>query len=261
MTLTLEPGARADADVSVDELAQLSPRQRSAAERRARRLTGALDEYPHLLAMKAREKYLFRSDYFQVDDSYACVLGYFHDDAAHDDFGAFWGINRIPAGLGAGVSSIVFEQVGRMGEKWVDDHLKTSETIGNMAEREAAGGGSTAMSRRKLNKSRSDLESIAGEIQDGASYLHVHNRMLLKAPTLEALDTAVDRLRRLYVDRFATLSVAAYPGEQREELSNLFSKNDRKRGKGFHFTSTEFAGSHSLVTNGLNDPAGSTWAS
>ncbi|HEU5223064.1 MAG TPA: hypothetical protein VFU07_05210 [Candidatus Lumbricidophila sp.] len=246
-----------DAEQGFDgDLSELTPRQRRAAERRARRLSGALSEYPHLLALKPREQYLFRSDYFQIDDSYACVLGYFHDDAAKDDFVAFWGVYRIPAGLGEGVSTVVLEQVRAKGQKWIEDKLKTSETMGNLSARDQASGGSTAMTRRRANKSRNDIELIAGELQDGASYLHVHNRLLVKAPTLESLDAAIDSIRRLYVDRFATLKVAPYAGEQRQELSTLLNRNAEKRGKGFHYTSIEFAGSHSLVTNGLNDASG-----
>ncbi|MDP9903209.1 hypothetical protein [Arthrobacter bambusae] len=243
-------------DEHADSLMGLTPRQRRAAERKARRLSGNLESYAHLLAMKPREGYLFRSDYFKIDDGFACILGYFHNDAAQDDFGAFWGINRIPLGLGERVSAVVLEQVHRRGEKWIDDHLKSANTLGNLAEREQKGSGSTATSRRRLSKSRQDTETIAAELLDGASYLHVHNRLLLKAPTLAALETSVDRVKRLYVERFATLNVAPYPGEQRREASTLFGRNEAKRGKGFHYTSTEFAGSYSLVTNGLNDPAG-----
>jgi len=239
-----------------DPLMGLTPRQRRAAQRKARRLSGNVEAYAHLLAMKPREGYLFRSDYFKIDDGFACVLGYFHNDAAQDDFGAFWGIGRIPMGLGEGVSTVMLEQVRRMSEKWINDHLKSTEALGKLAEREQKGSGSTATSRRRLSKSRQDTENIAAELLDGASYLHVHNRILLKAPTLASLDTSVDRIKRLYVERFATLNVAPYHGEQRREVSTLLGRNEAKRGKGFHYTSTEFAGSHSLVTNGLNDPAG-----
>ncbi len=232
----------------------------SAAERRAerkkeRQLGGTFDDHPHLLALKPRERYVFRSDYFQIDDHHACVLGFFHDDGARDDFGAFWGINRIPTGLPEDVTVVVLEQVRRMGEKWIEDRIKTAEKLDRLEEGEQAQSG-TMSSRRRAAKVSDDIEIVSGEIQDGASYLHVHNRLLVKAPSLEVLDDAVERIGRLYIDRFGTLKVAAYPGEQRQELGNLLGKNERKRGRGFHFTSVEFAGSHSLVTNGLNDPAG-----
>ncbi|MFF2053883.1 hypothetical protein ACFVU2_19920 [Leifsonia sp. NPDC058194] len=247
--------AKRDAEAAADPYAGMTPAQRRAAERAQRQLKGTFENYPHLLAMKPREGYQFRSDYFQVDGGVACILGFFHDEAARDDFGAFWGINRIPAGLNDGVSVVVLEQVRRMGEKWIDDHIASTEKLDKLDSGEQASTG-TATSRRKAQKVSGDVSEATAEIQDGASYLHIHNRLLVKAPSLSALDEALERITRLYVDRFGTLTVAAYPGEQRPELTGLFRKNDKKRGRGQHFTSVEFAGSHSLVTNGLNDPAG-----
>lgn len=226
------------------------------ARKEARQLKGSFDQYPHLLALKPKEKYVFRSDYFEVDDNHVgCILGFFHDEAARDDFGSFWGINRIPNGLADGVTVVVLEQVRRMGEKWIDDHIKVAEKLDKLEEGEQATSG-TMRSRRKAAKVSDDMEIISGEIQDGASYLHVHNRLLVKAPDLATLDASIEKIGRLFIDRFGTLTVASYPGEQRQELSKLFAKNEKKRGHGFHFTSIEFAGSHSLVTNGLNDATG-----
>lgn len=238
-----------------DPYAGMSAKERKAAEKKARQLSGTFEDYPFLIALKPKERYVFRSDYFQLDNRYACILGFFHDDGARDDFGAFWGINRIPVGLPEGVTVVVLEQIRRMGEKWIEEKVRTVEKLDRMEEGEQAQSG-TMSSRRKSAKVSDDMEIVAGEIQDGASYLHVHNRLLVRGPSLEVLDDAVERIGRLYIDRFGTLKVAAYPGEQRQELTNLFGRNERKRGKGFHFTSVEFAGSHSLVTNGLNDPAG-----
>lgn len=231
-------------------------RAERAARKEARHLKGSFETYPHLLALKPKEKYVFRSDYYEVDDSHvACVMGFFHDDAARDDFGAFWGINRIPAGLDDGVTVVVLEQVRRMGEKWIDDRVKVAEKLDKLDEGEQAQSG-TMRSKRKAAKVSDDMTIVSGEIQDGASYLHVHNRLLIKALDLETLDASIDKISRLFIDRFGTLKIAAYPGEQRPELSKIFAKNEKKRGHGFHFTSIEFAGSHSLVTNGLNDATG-----
>ena len=220
-----------------------------------RQLQGTFDTYPHLLALKPKERYLFRSDYFEVDGSVACVLAYFHDDAAHDNFAAFWGIDRIPDGLDDRVSAVVLEQVRRMDDKWIDSFARQSEKLDMLDANEQAETGTTS-SRRKAEKVSSDLEVTIGEIQDGASYLSVHNRLFLKAPDLETLDDSIERVTRLYIDRFGTLKAASYAGEQRQELSGLFRNNAKKRGRGFHFTSTELAGSYSLVTNGLNDKGG-----
>ncbi|MCT9105413.1 hypothetical protein N4G69_07195 [Streptomyces mirabilis] len=223
--------------------------------REMKHLQGTFDAYPHLLALKPKEKYLFRSDYFEVDGSVVCILAYFHDDAAHDNFGAFWGIDRIPDGLDERVTAVVLEQVKRMDEKWIDSYTKQSEKLDRLdaSEQEETG---TTSSRRRAAKISGDLGITIGEIQDGASYLSVHNRLFLKAPDLATLDDTIDRVTRLYIDRFGTLKAAPYAGEQRQELSGLWKNNEKKKGKGFHFTSTELAGSYSLVTNGLNDKGG-----
>lgn len=231
-------------------------RAERSARKEARQLKGSFETYPHLLALKPKEKYVFRSDYYEVDDNHvACVMGFFHDDAARDSFGPFWGIHRIPAGLDDGVTVVVMEQVRRMGEKWIEERIKVAEKLDKLEEGEQAQSG-TMSSRRKAAKVADDMTIVSGEIQDGASYLHVHNRLLIKAPDLETLDASIEKITRLFIDRFGTLKIAAYPGEQRPELSKLFAKSDKKRGHGFHFTSVELAGSHSLVTNGLNDATG-----
>ncbi|MFJ9893631.1 hypothetical protein ACIQPR_09890 [Streptomyces sp. NPDC091280] len=239
---------------AADEAAE--PRKNWWQRRREmKHLQGTFGAYPHLLALKPKEKYLFRSDYFEVDGSVACILAYFHDDAAHDNFAAFWGIDRIPDGLDERVTAVVLEQVKRMDEKWIDSYTKQAEKLDRLDANEQEETGTTS-SRRKAAKISGDLGITIGEIQDGASYLSVHNRLFLKAPDLATLDDTIDRVTRLYIDRFGTLKAAPYAGEQRQELSGLWRNNEKKKGKGFHFTSTELAGSYSLVTNGLNDRGG-----
>ncbi|MEU7322548.1 hypothetical protein ABZ682_18595 [Streptomyces griseoviridis] len=244
----------APTDGAADEAAE--PKKNWWQRRReVKHLQGMFDAYPHLLALKPKEKYLFRSDYFEVDGSVACILAYFHDDAAHDNFAAFWGIDRIPDGLDERVTAVVLEQVKRMDEKWIDSYTKQSEKLDRLDANEQEETGTTS-SKRKAAKISGDLGITIGEIQDGASYLSVHNRLFLKAPDLATLDDTIDRVTRLYIDRFGTLKAAPYAGEQRQELSGLWKNNEKKKGKGFHFTSTELAGSYSLVTNGLNDRGG-----
>ncbi|MFF8917459.1 hypothetical protein ACF08M_30165 [Streptomyces sp. NPDC015032] len=241
-------------DVAADDAAE--PKKNWWQRRKeVKHLQGTFDAYPHLLALKPKEKYVFRSDYFEVDGSVACVLAFFHDDAAHDNLAAFWGIDRIPDGLDERVTAVVLEQVKRMDEKWIDSYTKQSEKLERLDRDEQEEAGTTS-SKRKAAKISGDLGVIIGEIQDGASYLSVHNRLFLKAPDLETLDDSIDRVTRLYIDRFGTLKAAPYAGEQRQELSGLWKNNDKKKGKGFYFTSTELAGSYSLVTNGLNDKGG-----
>lgn len=253
--------AAAQAEASTQEEKDDAPRRGRGPlswwrERKEQReLAGQFDSYPHLLALKPRERYLFRSDYYEVDSSYACVLAYFHDDAAQESYGAFWGIDKIPDGLDESVTAVVLEQVRRMTDSWIDRYTKDSERLTNIEAHDQAESG-TISSQRKARKYSADIETILAEIQSGASYLHVHSRLLLKAPSLEILEETVEKITRQNIDRFGTLQTAPYHGEQRQELQGLLRQNAKKRGKGLYFTSPEFAGSYSLVTNGLNDRNG-----
>ncbi len=223
--------------------------------RKKEKPTATFDQYPFLKAIKPREKYVFHSDYFQVDGRYATIMSFFHNDGAADNFGAFWGVNKIPTGLDKSVQIILFEQVRKMTESWIADHQSSAEDLAERDEHEQNKSGSLTQ-KAAANRKQTDLVDIAHEIQNGAAYLHVHFRLMVSAPSLEELDRAVDKIARQYIDRFATLSAAPYFGEQRRELANLFAKNDRKEGKGFWFTSEEYAGAYSLVTHGVEDPGG-----
>ena len=224
-------------------------------KRRAARESRTFAGEPFLKDIKPKERYIFHSDYFMIDDYYACILMYLHNSTARDGFGPFWGVNRIPADMPKGVTTINFEQIQCMSNAWVDEHQTRAEGIAEINETEQMRGG-TNSSKGRAARRQNDLFEIASELTDGATYLNVQNRILLKAPTLEALEQSIFKLDRLYNERFGTISVAPYVGDQRHELSSVFMRNEKKRGKGNYFTSTEYAGSYSLVTHGLEDAAG-----
>lgn len=242
-----------DDDEEVIDFSSLSKKERKALEDA---MGDTMNIYPHLMALKPREKYMFRSDYFHVDGQVATILSYFNDDSAMETLPPFWGINRIPNGLPKQVTAVILEQVSRESDSWVDDKLATTDKVDKLEEREDADGGSTMSDKRRRSRIAGMMNEIAAELLDGDAYLRVHNRLMLKAPSLDVLDDAIERVRRTYVDLFTSLNVEAWPGEQLKELSTMLSFNKDKRGKGFHFTSRQYAGSYSLVTNGLNDPRG-----
>lgn len=212
-------------------------------------------DYPLFRAIKPKSKFLFRSDYFQVDDSYATVLTVLHRNEADDNLGYFWGINLIPRNIGNDVSVRRIEHVGRMSESWIDQHQGRAEgLLNNQASETERDGSLTA--RQRLSKKQHQLLDIAHDLMNGSSYLRVAIRLLVKAPTLERLDDAVNKINRQYKDRFDTVFAAPYTGEQKRELANLLGKVEGKMGRNFMFTSAEFAGNYSLVTRGIEDPKG-----
>src|SRR5699024_12685352 len=80
-----------DSDINLDDtldVSKLSRKERKALEDA---MEGSISSYPHLMAMKPSEGYVFYSDYFTVDNHYGCVLAFFHDDSAEDHFAEFWG--------------------------------------------------------------------------------------------------------------------------------------------------------------------------
>ena len=230
-------------------------RKRKKLKKKKEKADLSYRSFPYLKKIKPKEKYVFHSDYFQIDDYYTTILSFFHNDAANDGFEPFWGLFLIPSGLPAGVTTINLEQVSRMSEKWILDHQHNAESVADKNEIEQHRSGSSA-ARMKASKAANDIAQIDMELNDGASYLNVQNRLMVKAPSLEDLDKAVLQIERLYSDRFGTLWVAPFQGEQRRELGDIFARNEKKKDKGFYYTSREYAGSYSLVTHGLEDPEG-----
>ena len=214
------------------------------------------EDNPHLLALRPHECYMFFSDYTRIDDNmYSCILAMFHNNGATDRFGQFWGLGLLPHNLPKTTKVIRFEQVNRLTDEWVNQHQTRSEKVAEANAGEQGRGG-TNTTRRKAGKASTDLETIAAELLNGASYLHVHYRLQVLAPSLKELDAAIDQIRKDYIDAFSSLTLEPYQGEQKKEMSTLLRDNDTKLGTGFYYTSTEYAGSYSLVTHGIEDHDG-----
>ena len=206
-------------------------------------------------ALKPKKAFVFRSDYMEIENHVATVLTVLHHQGADDNLGYFWGIQLIPRNLGDGVSVRRIEHASRVSESWIDQHQGRAEGLAASKENEVVRDGSMT-SRQKLSKEKQQLVDIAQDLANGSSYLRVAYRLLVKAPTLEALDEAVNKINRQYKDRFDTVHAAAYAGEQKRELGSILAGIDRKLGRNFMFTSSEFAGAYSLVTRGIEDPGG-----
>lgn len=206
-------------------------------------------------AVKPKEAYLFFSDYFKVDDTYGTVLTVFHNEGADDKLSYFWGIQLIPGDLDSDVSVRRLTHVARQSESWVMQHQGKAEGLLGSSEQQVMRDGSLS-ARARHSKKQTQLMDIANEIMSGSTYLRVAMRVLVKAPSLNKLDDAVEKINRQYMDRFDTIHADPYIGEQRNELSHVLQKVDKKEGKNFMFTSTEFAGNYDLVTHGIEDPNG-----
>ena len=211
--------------------------------------------FPELKKIKPYDGFVFHSDYFEIDSEFGCVLSFFHKEGAEDQFAAFWGLLMLPRGLESDITIHRFDQVSRMSQSWIDKHQNKSETVSDISGSEQSQKG-TASAKSKARRRAHDLEVIGQELLNGAAYLRVSFRLLVKAPTLEKLDAALEHIDRVYKDAMGTVNCAVYFGDQRAELESMFASIDEKPGKPFYFTSEEFAGNYSLVTAGLVDVRG-----
>ena len=214
------------------------------------------DDKPFLKDIKPKRKYIFHSDYFQIDDKYCTILSYIHPEGQDDKFGPFWGVSRVIVNVPDGVSVISFENEMRYTDGWIHQHQTKAEGVVQMNQNENNANGGTSSAKLKLRTKQEDLKTIATELQQGAAYMGVTFRMLVKADSLELLDQAVDKIQQAYIERFGTMTAGPFEACQREELSNLLKHPDKQRGKKFSLTSTEYAGSYNLVTRGLDDRNG-----
>lgn len=208
-----------------------------------------LYHYPDAMEIKPKRGYVFFSNKFKVDDGYACIASFFFRSAPSRSFGAFWGINLIPKNLPQEVVTINFDQVSRETDTWISKRFSKSGRILKMSD-----SGDDIQSSIKLSVKEDDFVTIAREHSDGASYLNVHNRLLIKAPTKEILDHSLNILEIYYKEQFGDLvELESYTGEQLTEMRTLFEPNQLKLGNGSHYTSVEYAGAYSLVTRGIED--------
>ena len=221
-------------------------------KRSSKNLTFA--NHPNLQKIKPREGYHFRSDYFRIDSSgrVGTVLSFFHMQGAADRYPTFWGVDTFPSDLPEGVTVLRFEQIVRMSDAWAEGRQTRSErNVGTESK-----GVRSNKKVVKMRKAARDLEVVATEMVNGAAYLLVTFRLLIKAPNLETLDLTVSKLSNQYLTRFTTLNIGSFFGEQHRELSTLLLPISKKAGKAYGFTSTEFAGAYSLMTRGLSDLGG-----
>lgn len=234
---------------------QFKKRIRNEEDEPVIHVKGKFRDNPLLNDVRPREGYYFHSDYFEVDDKVAKIVTFVNKAGGKKLLPVFWGINMIPQGLSPDVTVVLLQSHDKMTESWIEERQSKADKITSFNNNETK----KSKSRQQKDKAKAtsnDIDVITSEITDGASYLNIHFRMLIKAPDLKALEKAEEAIIRWYTSKFSTLKIETYEGKQRKELATLLAPTMLKTGKGFHLTSTEYAGNYNIVTQGLADPAG-----
>lgn len=217
--------------------------------------SGQIGRTSFLAKIGPRKGYHFFSDYFEIDDGYATILTIFNKAGADRHLPPMWGINLIPRGLGAHVTSRLLMQVNVAPPKWVESHQVDSDNRTVNQNREAVR--SSKSKDQKLAQYRTeDMKVIADDLSAGDSYMYVTFKLLVKAPTLEELDLAVDRINRRYGKLFSQVRATTFEGQQRDDVMHLFEPASAQIGHPYMFSASELAGNYNLVTHGISDEMG-----
>lgn len=238
--------------IKADKAIEQAKKSRSKNQEQAQKVqlgTGFLNK------LTARKGYVFFSDHFMIDDSYATILTVFNKDGSDDNLPPMWGISLIPRNLGKNVVTHLLTQVSVAEPKWVESKQMKADDR-SKAEQQEAAGSSRSKDKIMANKKLRDLEQIALDITAGDSYMHVAFKVLIKAPTLDELEIAIERLRRDYDTTFGAVYTAPFEGRQRDDFSRILRKAEDQIGSNYMFTATEFAGAYNIVTHGIEDVNG-----
>lgn len=208
-----------------------------------------------MMEIKPNEGYLFFSNYFIRDGYYYSVMTLVHDDSKDDKFPLFWKTNLISNMLPKGCSMMLFEHVKRETDEWIEENKQRGASLVSRLEN-INGDNSDVSLNLKMSKLNRDIMDAFMDIQNGASYLNIKFRYIIKAPDLEALTKCVDILNTQFKGDLRSLSLQSFMGLQKSEFAKIFSFSHNKVDGGFYMSSTEYAGGYSVTTSGLNDGAG-----
>lgn len=89
-----------------------------------------------------------------------------------------------------------------------------------------------------------DVNEIAEDIKDGATYLDLSIRVSIKASTKEDLQDAIQVLESEYNSYFGSaVELVPFACEQDVEYANMLDTAQNQRGENYMLTSRELAGS------------------
>lgn len=228
---------------------------RDHSETKVKERSGIIMDNPLLKKIKPQTGYIFYSDYFKIDSYFATYLTIYHAQGSDDNLPAMWAIALIPGNLGDGVICHLMTHVSTLSEKWIENHQSKADMYASNQEEEDLKKGHI---KDKLISSKMHLAiiQISREILNGDSYMQASFKLFIKAPSMEKLDLAIDRLSRMYNDRFGKVYVSSFDGQQLDDFSRIMMSANRQLGKQTMFTSSEMAGTYNLVTQGIHDPQG-----
>lgn len=197
----------------------------------------------------------FYSDYFLTGINYGTILTFVADAGAVNSLPPMWGSRLIPVTKDESVTARLIVAFQTRPNSWVESRSAVASEVSETARREAEMANQALEANRNRKRSQ-DNRTATSEIAMGASYLDVTYKILLYAPTLDALKEATADLARRYQTRFGSARLTQNIGQQQDDYRNMLGPATTQLGHHDGFTSIEFAGFYPFVGKGWRDPAG-----
>lgn len=198
-----------------------------------------------------------------IDGRYATILTFVVRPGSFNRLRPLWGIDTIPKLVSNNklrekdIEAKAMHTISRRPDKWAENKVTEAVDVSKTGYRETTDS-SQSMEAMGYQDYYTDTQIIAKELKDGASYLDLSIRIILKAHTKEDLAFATQVLEREYASLFnATVKLVPFVGEQDMEYANMLDSARHQLGENYQLTSRELAGSYPFVTRGMNDPCGS----
>lgn len=205
---------------------------------------------------------IFYSDYFMIDSSYASILTLTATKGHIDDLPPMWGLRMVPRLFDEKYRDKVTAKLqisySKRNKDWAEKKLTDATGVADSGIEEARKGGH-GMEVAQYRTRQFQTQEVSEELANGAAYLDMSIRILIKAPSMELLDDAVETIRRQYASTLASsdVALAKFFGEQQSEYAAMVDTAREQLGQNFQLPSIEAAGSYPFMNKPLEDPNGS----
>lgn len=204
----------------------------------------------------------FGSVDMQIDGSYATILTFVVMPGSFNKLEPLWGINAIPRIIrdknlrDKNIESKLLYNISRRSDKWAESRIPQAIEVAESGHYETSKG-SQAVEASRFRDRFNQTHEIANELKNGASYLDLSMRVIIKTQDQKDLTDTIRALEREYQSVFSsTVQLVPFIGEQDVEYASMLNIAEEQLGENYQLTSRELAGSYLFVTRGINDDDG-----
>ncbi|EVX44270.1 hypothetical protein U271_01832 [Staphylococcus aureus F70893] len=200
---------------------------------------------------------------FTIDGKWSTILTFVVRPGSFNKLRPLWGIDTIPRLISnnrlseKNIEAKILHSFERRSDEWAENKIEPATEVTSTGVEETTKASQT-LHAKFFEQHYNDVNIIADELKEGASYLDLSIRVSIKAPTKDDLQDAIQVLEAEYNSIFgAAVNLVPFVCEQDVEYANMLDTARKQRGENYMLTSTELAGSSMFLTRGINDEYGS----